>query len=211
MLETVRAGREVPYAWRRRRRGLPRGLLRTDSPSARSRTTTVRPKSGRASRRRRRRKPKSMPVVFCSTLRCEARFSIGRLARKLRHETLLRRGLRPDKTRSKNPGAPWLLAWLCKASSAAKIVIAASRAHRDVTFSRQAVTSAPALTSPQNTQSLRCAPIIAAAPRAQMSTENTLVDHLLSHVDVKHCICDFAGGYAAADLLARLSKSAPTD
>ena len=41
-----------------------------------------------------------------------------------------------------------------------------------------------------------------------MSTENTLVDHLLSHVDVKHCICGFAGGYAAADLLARLSKEA---
>ena len=41
-----------------------------------------------------------------------------------------------------------------------------------------------------------------------MSAENTLVDHLLSHVDVKHCICDFAGGYAAADLLARLSKEA---
>ena len=41
-----------------------------------------------------------------------------------------------------------------------------------------------------------------------MSTENTLVDHLLSHVDVKYRICGFAGGYAAADLLARLSKEA---
>jgi len=41
-----------------------------------------------------------------------------------------------------------------------------------------------------------------------MSTENTLVDHLLSHVDVKHRICGFAGGYAAAALLARLSKEA---
>jgi hypothetical protein len=30
----------------------------------------------------------------------------------------------------------------------------------------------------------------------------------LSHVDVKHRICDFAGGYTAADLLARLSKEA---
>ena len=43
---------------------------------------------------------RASPAVFCSTLRCEARFSIGRIARKLRRETPLRRGLRTGKTRS---------------------------------------------------------------------------------------------------------------
>ena len=104
MLETVRAGREVPYAWRRRRRGLPRGLLRTDSPSACSRTTTVRPKKRACVEETTPPKTeRASPVVFCSTLRCEARFSIGRIARKLCRETPLRRGMRTGKTRAQNP------------------------------------------------------------------------------------------------------------
>ena len=163
----------MPYAWRRRRRGLPRGLLRTDSPSARSRTTTVRPKKRACVEETTPPKTeRASPVVFCSTLRCEARFSIGRLARKLCRETPLRRGLRPGKTRLKKSSAPWLWLGFCKASSAAKIVFAASRAHRDVTFSRQAVTSAPALTSPQNTQSLRCAPFLCGSARTDVDRKH---------------------------------------
>ena len=173
MLETVRAGREVPYAWRRRRRGLPRGLLRTDSPSARYRTTTVRPKKRACVEETTPSKTeRASPVVFCITLRCGARFSIGRIARKLRRETPLRRGLRPGKTRSKNPGAPWLLLGFCKASSAANIVIAAARAHRDITLSRHAVTSAHALTSPQNTQSLRFAPFLCGSARTDVDRKH---------------------------------------
>ena len=163
----------MPYAWRRRRRGLPRGLLRTDSPSARSRTTTVRSKKRACVEETTPPKTeRAPPVVFCSTLRCEARFSIGRLARKLCRETPLRRGLRPGKTRLKKSSAPWLWLGFCKASSAAKIVFAASRAHRDVTFSRQAVTSAPALTSPQNTQSLRCAPFLCGSARTDVDRKH---------------------------------------
>ena len=164
----------MPYAWRRRRCGLPRGLLRTDSPSPRSRTTTVRPKQRACVEETTPPKPeRASPAVFCSTLRCEARFSIGRIARKLRHETPLRRGMRTGKTRAQNPArAPWLWLGFCKASSAAKIVIAASRAHRDVTFSRQAVTSAPALTSPQNTQSLRCAPFLGGSARTDVDRKH---------------------------------------
>ena len=157
MSETVRAGREVPYAWRRRRRGLPRGLLRTDSPSARSRTTTVRPKKRACVEETTPPKTeRASPVVFCSTLRCGARFSIGRIARKLRRETPLRRGLAPVKPAQKSRRAV-ALSWLCKASSAAKIVIAAARAHRDLNFARHAVTPALALATSRNTQSLRCA------------------------------------------------------
>ena len=117
-------------------------------------------RSGRASRRRRRRKTREPRPWSCSTLRCEARFSIGRIARKLRHETPLRRGMRTGKTRAQNPArVPWLWLGFCKASCAAKVVAAASRTHRDVTFSRHAVTPALVLaTSRKNTQSLRCAP-----------------------------------------------------
>ena len=155
----VHVGREVPYAWRRRRRGLPRGLLRTDSPSARSRTTTVRPKKRACVEKTTPPKiERASPAVFCSTLRCEARFSIGRIARKLQNETLCGEDCDRMKPAQKIQARRGFWLGFCKASSAAKIVIAASRAHRDVTFSRQAVTSAPALTSPQNTQSLRCAP-----------------------------------------------------
>ena len=106
----------MPYAWRRRRCGLPRGLLRTDSPSARSRTTTVRPKKRACVEKTTPPKiERASPVVFCSSLRCEARFSIGRIARNLHHETSLQRGLRTGKTRAQNP-APWILACFCKAS-----------------------------------------------------------------------------------------------
>ena len=114
-------GREVPYAWRRRRRDVPRGLLRTDSPSARSRTTTVRPKKRACVEETTPPKTeRASPVVFCSTLRCEARFSIGRLARKLCRETPLRRGLRPGKTRLKKIQRAVALAWLLQGQQCSK-------------------------------------------------------------------------------------------
>ena len=114
----------------------------------------------------------SSPAVFCSTLRCEARFSIGRIARKLQNETLCGEDCDRMKPAQKIQARRGFWLGFCKASSAAKIVIAASRAHRDVTFSRQAVTSAPALTSPQNTQSLRCAPFLCGSARTDVDRKH---------------------------------------
>ena len=156
MSETVRAGREVPYAWRRRRRGLPRGLLRTDSPSACSRTTTVRPKKRACVEETTPPKTeRASPVVFCSTLRCEARFSIGRIARKPRRETPLQRGLHRIKTRLKIQA--WL--WLAFARPAVQ--------QRSLLLQPERIETLPSHATPcrrlsrwprraQNTQSLRC-------------------------------------------------------
>ena len=121
MLETVRAGsRGALYALATASRlassrvasyGLALGSLPYDDRTAEEAGVveeTTPPKPERAS-----------PAVFCSTLRCEARFSIGRIARKLRRETPLRRGLRPDKNPSQKiqarRGFAWL--WIEKSSS----------------------------------------------------------------------------------------------
>ena len=162
----------MPYAWRRRRRGLPRGLLRTDSPSARSRTTTVRPKKRACAEETTPPKTeRASPVVFCSTLRCEARFSIGRLARKLCRETPLRRGLRPGKTRL-NPSLGFGL-WLLLGQRAAKIVIAAARAHRDITFSRHTVPPALALATSRAKHAIAALRAIPLRPRAHRCRPKT--------------------------------------
>ena len=97
--------------------------------------------------------------------------------------------------------APWLWLGFCKASSAAKLVIAAARAHRDLNFARHAVTPALVLATSRKHAIAALRAKSSAAPRAQMSLLTLLNDELILKVCVyansPRTLTDPPGGYAA--------------
>ena len=165
-------------------------------------------RSGRASRKRRRRKPRE-PRPWSSVVHYGVKLDFQSVDSPESFAMRRRCGEDCDRVKpvSKSKLGLWFVAFARPACSKDRYCCGQSASRHYLLTPHRAAGSRAGHVA-RKTRNRCAAPPIAAAPRAQMSTENTLVDHLLSHVDVKYRICDFAGGYAAADLLARLSKEA---